>query len=199
MEGLSEIIIGIVIINVLFRVIRGFTSKDKKKPSRASKVKETWEPPWKPEEEPVAPEVTVDKFETLMGETETVPPAPIAHGDEEKSWVEDLFETIESEFKQEEAPSYDMVPAYDELPSYDEKAAAAKGPETPKLTKTAKPPEARRKPAKRPVKTVAPETAASVLDALGDKSSIRTAIVLSTVLGPCRAKQRRRPGHSRIG
>lgn len=206
MAGLSEIIIGIIILNVLFRIVRSLSGKPKVKTPSKPRPRAPAEAPTaaQPEEEsftsyrtytekePATLDVSVEKFEQLMGEPKVVPPTPEVLGDEEKSWVEDFFETVEREFKKEEAP------AYDKLPSYDERTQAAKQPEKPKLKKAVKPPPARKKPAKRPIKAKAREKqVATVMDMLGDKSSLRTAIVLSTILGPCRAKRRYRPGTRR--
>jgi len=214
-NGIPLLLIAIVIINVVLSLLRSIQkSKAKKGVPPKKKVKMDLVREFL-EEEDLLKKISTGieglaeskaerpPPEVARKETEfIVPEAGEISGIEERreEWREDIFETKEQEAPPEEPTTWDTLPSYDEL--YREGEIPVPPTEAPKPLKKPgvaadrKAREAEARKMKERVARLMEEERAkkreeTIFDSLKEKSSLQKAIVLSEILGPCRAKRRR--------
>jgi hypothetical protein len=185
-EGLIGLIILIVVLNVLGRILRAVTSAQKRP---AGKVPARPAPPPRTREQEILRELlelehererAFEKGKTI--EAATVPETELPEqaagfegGDEPKdttAWSEEGFEKSAAET---EAFAYRTAEGPVTAPG--ELAAAAEAPAPERMV------------TRRRRRAVSPTRLQCML---GDVPSLRTAVLLSVILGPCRAKRRHR-------
>ena len=216
MNGISELVIGIVIINVVISIIRSIQKGKQAKTGAPPKEKATKKDLLREflEGEDLVKKVSTRIEGLVEGRTER-PPQGIAREDAEfvapetgeisgiderrRVWREDMFEAKEQEAAPEAPTTWDMLPSYDEvyrkaeIPVQPTKAAKPIRPPREITARRAVKAEARkvreriaRPGEEEPIK----RRAETIFESLKGRSSLQRAIVLSEILGPCRAKRR---------
>lgn len=188
-EGLIGLIIFIVVLNVLGRILKAVTSAARSGAQQAQQQQKA--PPRRTREQQILDELSElerERSEETFEEGELIEAAAVPEsqfpdqaagfesGDKPgdfKRWAEERFE------KESPADTFEYRSAIEAAPAVDEFAAAEGVPAWTEKTVTAR------------KGTALPAT---VQEMLGGTTSLRTAVLLSVILGPCRARNRNRRG-----
>ncbi|HUV36998.1 MAG TPA: hypothetical protein VMX58_08680 [Patescibacteria group bacterium] len=189
-EGLIGLIIFIVVLNVLGRILKAVTSAARSGTQQAQQQQKA--PPQRTREQQILDELFElerERSEEAIEEGELIEAAAVAEsafpeqaaGFEDRSKPGDFAQWADEQFeKSTPVDTYEYREAIETSPVIDETTAVSEGASA--WTRTAAP---ARKGA------VPPD---AIQQMLGDASSLRTAVLLSVILGPCRARNRNRRG-----